>query len=357
MKRSIIQVRQQAGKFAVVALTSLLLFACASSPSGPAGSAEVRSKLTALQNDPNLAERARVEIQEAEEAVKIAEQAVNSRETALGEHRVYMADRKVEIARAKATTRFAEHQRAGFAQEREAARLEARTREADRARRDADFARADAGRARDDAGRARSAAEIARLAEAESAAEARRARDEAEAARLAEAGSAADVRRARDDASQARSEAETARSSEAASAAEAARKAAELQRRVDALEARPTERGLVLTLGDVLFATGSSDLLAGADNRLNRLVSFLDQYPERNVLIEGHTDNVGNADYNQGLSQRRADAVRSYLTRQGVDSQRLSAAGMGLHQPVSSNDSATGRQQNRRVEIIIEDAK
>ena len=83
-------------------------------------------------------------------------------------------------------------------------------------------------------------------------------------------------------------------------------------------------------------------------------MSFLNQYPERRVLIEGHTDNVGSADYNQGLSQRRADSVRYYLTQQGIASQRLSTDGIGMDRPVANNDTATGRQQNRRVEIIIE---
>lgn len=83
-------------------------------------------------------------------------------------------------------------------------------------------------------------------------------------------------------------------------------------------------------------------------------MSFLNQYPEQSVQIEGHTDNVGSAEYNQGLSQRRADSVSHYLTRLGIASQRLSASGIGMDQPVANNDSATGRQQNRRVEIIIE---
>lgn len=305
MNRSTMQTIQRAGTFAAVVLSSFVLFACAVTPSAPAGSAEVRSKLSALQSDPTLAQRAPVEIRDAEAAVRLAEQPLPSTEAPLGQHRVYMADRRVEIARAKASTRYAEDQRARFAEERDAARLEARTREAD-------VARADANRARDDAARAQ------------------------------------------EDAARARSAADAARSAEAVTAAEAARQAAELQRQIDVLEAEATDRGLVLTLGDVLFTTGSAELQGGASNRLNKLVNFLNQYPERRVLIEGHTDNVGNADYNQGLSQRRADSVRSYLTQQGIGSQRLTASGMGLNRPIAGNDSAAGRQQNRRVEIIIE---
>ena len=305
MNRLTARTIKHVGTFTAVALASLVLFACAVAPTSPTGAAETRSKLTALQNDPNLAERARIEIQAAEVAVRLAEQPLDASEAPLGAHRVYMADRKVEIARAKATTRYAEHQRTRFAEERDAARLAARTLEADRARMEAEDARAEA-------------------------------------------------RRARDDASTARSEADAARAAQAETAAEAARRAEEMERQIALLEAEVTDRGLVLTLGDVLFTTGSAQIEAGNSNRLNRLVTFLNQYPERRVLIEGHTDNVGSAAYNQDLSQRRADSVRNYLTQQGIGSQRISTSGMGLHRPIASNDSTAGRQQNRRVEIIIE---
>jgi outer membrane protein OmpA-like peptidoglycan-associated protein len=126
-----------------------------------------------------------------------------------------------------------------------------------------------------------------------------------------------------------------------------------LQRQIDVLQARPTDRGLVLTLGDVLFETGRSGLKMGATGNLNRLVAFLNEYPDRTALIEGYTDSVGSEDYNQGLSERRADSVKSYLVGEGIGTTRLSASGKGERDPVASNDSAAGRQQNRRVEVII----
>jgi len=135
--------------------------------------------------------------------------------------------------------------------------------------------------------------------------------------------------------------------------AEANQQNAELQREIDALKAKPTDRGLVLTLGDVLFATGQADLKPGAASNLNQLVSFLGKYPARTVAIEGHTDSVGSDDYNVGLSQQRADAVRSHLVRQGVQAGRITTLGAGKGSPVASNDTAAGRQQNRRVEVII----
>jgi outer membrane protein OmpA-like peptidoglycan-associated protein len=129
--------------------------------------------------------------------------------------------------------------------------------------------------------------------------------------------------------------------------------AAELQRQIDALQAKPTDRGLIVTLGDVLFDTGRASLKPGATSNLNRLVAFLNEYPDRTVRIEGYTDSVGSEDYNQGLSERRADSVKSYLAGQGIGSIRLTASGKGESDPVASNDSAAGRQQNRRVEVII----
>jgi outer membrane protein OmpA-like peptidoglycan-associated protein len=136
-------------------------------------------------------------------------------------------------------------------------------------------------------------------------------------------------------------------------AASSQQEAAEMQRQIDALQAKVTDRGIVLTLGDVLFESGRADLKAGAVGNLSKLVVFLNKYPERGAAIEGYTDSVGSDDYNQALSQRRADSVRSYLVREGIESGRLTATGMGKNDPVADNDSAIGRQQNRRVAVII----
>jgi len=136
-------------------------------------------------------------------------------------------------------------------------------------------------------------------------------------------------------------------------AANSEQQAAELQRQIDALHAKPTDRGLVLTLGDVLFASGKADLLSGATGNLDKLAAFLNKYPDRTVVIEGYTDNMGSEQYNQGLSERRADSVKSYLAGQGIGVVRLSSLGKGESGAVGDNNSATGRQQNRRVEVVI----
>ncbi|MDT8410135.1 MAG: OmpA family protein [Wenzhouxiangellaceae bacterium] len=348
------------------ALLSSLLFlaACATTPTSPPGAAEARSKLSALQADSNLAERAPLELQEAEAAVRIAERPVPALESSLGEHRVYMAERKIDIARARATGRYAMDQRAILIEEREQARLNARSREAQLARADANRARSDANLARSDASRAQNAASSARYAEIQAMADADASRRAANSARQSEAQASAGADAARRDAETARlSEAQATANADAArrdadsarrSEARASAQAADLRRQIDALEAEITDRGLVLTLGDLLFATDRAILEPGADRHLDRLVVFLERYPQRRVEIEGHTDNVGARDYNLGLSQRRAESVLSSLNQRGIDSSRLSALGLGQERPIASNLTAAGRQQNRRVEIIIE---
>ena len=144
-------------------------------------------------------------------------------------------------------------------------------------------------------------------------------------------------------------EADAAKLAAASSEAESA----ELQRQIDELQAKDTDRGLVLTLGDVLFESGKAQLKSGAAGNLNTLVMFLNNYPNRTVLIEGYTDSVGSDDYNQGLSSRRAESVQAYLVGQGIDRGRLTASGLGESAPVADNESAMGRQMNRRVEVII----
>jgi outer membrane protein OmpA-like peptidoglycan-associated protein len=293
-------------------VASVLLAACAVAPVKPDGATEARNKLTRLQSDQNLANRAPLAIKEADAAVSAAEQPQTDKE--LGAYLVYMADRKVEIARAQADTSLAEDQRGALSAQREKARLDARTREADVAEGKVASARAEGAEQKVAADQARNEAGAAQLA-------ADQARNEAGAAHLA--------------------------------AANSEEQAAELQRQVDALQARPTDRGLVLTLGDVLFASGKADLLSGASGNLNKLAAFLDKYPDRTVVIEGYTDNVGSEDYNQGLSERRAESVKSYLAGQGIGVIRLSALGKGETGAVGDNNSAAGRQQNRRVEVII----
>lgn len=283
------------------AIAASLFVACASAPKQPAGSAEVRAKLTALQGDATLATRAPVAIKEAELAVTQAE--ISQPDLSLAAHRVYIADRKVDTARALAQTKFAEEERTALNEQSEKARLDSRTREADLAKSDAVTARAESEQQKVSATNARSEADAALLA--------------------------ANVSQ---------------------------QQAMELQRQLEILQARPTDRGLVLTLGDTLFATGKSELKSGATANLDRLTAFMTEYPERTAAIEGFTDSMGSDEYNQDLSERRAASVKRYLVGQGVDTSRLSSTGRGENDPVADNESAAGRQQNRRVEVIISQA-
>jgi outer membrane protein OmpA-like peptidoglycan-associated protein len=136
-------------------------------------------------------------------------------------------------------------------------------------------------------------------------------------------------------------------------AARATEESARLQAEVDALKAKPTPRGLVLTLGDVLFDTGRAELNPGAGRKLDQLAQFLSEHKDRRVQIDGFTDSVGTDSYNEDLSRRRADAVKSALLVRGIDSSRISTQGYGKSFPVADNHDSGGRQLNRRVEVVI----
>jgi outer membrane protein OmpA-like peptidoglycan-associated protein len=144
-------------------------------------------------------------------------------------------------------------------------------------------------------------------------------------------------------------EAEAARAAALAASAEAKR----LQQELSDLQAKQTERGVVLTLDDVLFETDAAELKAGASMAMNRLADFLRDQPDRRLLIEGHTDGRGSEEYNERLSLQRAYAVTEALVERGIASNRLRPVGLGESYPVASNETTAGRQQNRRVEIVV----
>jgi outer membrane protein OmpA-like peptidoglycan-associated protein len=132
-----------------------------------------------------------------------------------------------------------------------------------------------------------------------------------------------------------------------------AQRADSLEAQLADLKLQKTERGLVLTLGDVLFDTGQATLKSGANGTLDRLAAALREKSDRRVTIEGHTDNVGSDASNQSLSERRAQAVQTALTQRGVARNQITSLGKGENFPIASNDSADGRQSNRRVELIF----
>ena len=151
-------------------------------------------------------------------------------------------------------------------------------------------------------------------------------------------------------------EAARLRAEKASKEAEAAlTRARELEGQLAELKAKPTDRGMVLTLGDVLFDTGRAKLKAGAMRTIDQLAAFMNEHPARTVLVEGHTDSVGSAAYNRKLSEQRADSVRFALMNRGISNTRIMVKGLGLEYPIASNATAEGRQTNRRVEVIISD--
>jgi outer membrane protein OmpA-like peptidoglycan-associated protein len=130
-------------------------------------------------------------------------------------------------------------------------------------------------------------------------------------------------------------------------------RASELEMQLKDLKARPTERGDVITLGDVQFDSNRARLRTGSLRDMDKLVDFMKRHPKRTAVIEGFTDSQGSEGANLDLSQRRAGAVRDALVEQGVPAERLTARGYGEERPVSPNDTALGRQMNRRVEIVL----
>ena len=382
------------------AVAAVLLSACASAPVKPEGADSLRARLTQLQADPQLGTRAPLAMQQANIAVTAAERPQDDK--AVSTHLEFVADRKISIARAEAESQLAIDQRKGLAEQREAIRLQARTQEADAANRRANRAQANADDQRQiaDAANSRAAAAQANAsdqayltdaansraavaqanasdqAQQTDAANSRAAMAQANASDQAQQTDAANSRAAmaqanasdqaqQTDAANSRAAMAQANANEQQRQADAARgatadakrEADDLQHQIEDMQARVTDRGLVLTLGDVLFASGAANLNSGGNGHLDKLAVFLNRYNDRTVLIEGHTDSIGSEDYNLGLSQRRADSVKSYLMQQGISSIRLSSAGKGKGSPVADNSSATGRQQNRRVEVIIENSR
>jgi outer membrane protein OmpA-like peptidoglycan-associated protein len=153
-------------------------------------------------------------------------------------------------------------------------------------------------------------------------------------------------------------EANKARQAEAAAlsqAQEAETRARQLEAQLKELAAKKTERGLVVTLGDVLFSSGSAIPKSGGIRSVQKIADVLMQNPQRVVAIEGFTDNTGSASRNQALSEQRANAVRDLLLQRGISNNRITTRGYGPEFPIADNNTAAGRQLNRRVEIVISD--
>jgi outer membrane protein OmpA-like peptidoglycan-associated protein len=264
------------------------------------------------------------------------------------EARVMAVKQKAELdaqAKAAADKKAAEDQAAAEIKRRqdaEQARLQAEAAKAEavRMKQEAEKAAADAARQKQEAEQATAAA-VAQQQAAQAAAE-QAARDRA---------SAVDQQRA------AEAEAEKARQAAARAEAEKGDLRAQLLNQLNSiLQTRDSARGLIVNMSDVLFDTGSYTLKTGAREKLAKISGILLAHPGLTMQIEGHTDSVGTDDFNQQLSERRADSVRDFLAEQGVPATSITAHGFGKTQPVATNDTADGRQRNRRVELVVNGA-
>jgi outer membrane protein OmpA-like peptidoglycan-associated protein len=241
-------------------------------------------------------------------------------------------------------------QQRALVQQRENAALD-RARAEETARRQAELDRLTAEAAKVAAERDRAAAEAARAA-----AEAQVQRAQALAAQSERDKAAAEAARAAADAARLDAEAQAQRAQ--ASAAQADRDRAALRDQLrqqlnTILETRESARGLIVNLSDVLFDTGSANLKTGTREKLAKVAGILLSHPGLKIQIEGHTDSVGEAGYNQHLSESRAESVRGYLVGQGIAHDAVGTTGFGETHPVATNTTAEGRQQNRRVELIV----
>jgi outer membrane protein OmpA-like peptidoglycan-associated protein len=276
-------------------IAGLLLGACASSPEQVAEVDRARAAVRMLAENPLAQEAASRELASARDSLANAEMALEDREDESIEHYSYLASQQAKTGLARVGEARAREEVARGEAERNRVLLEARTREAARA-----------------------------TAQAE------------QQARLAE-GRAVEAESARAEAEQALQEAERTR------------------QQLEELEAKQTERGMVLTLGDVLFDTAAASIKPGAMDVLDRVATFMRDHEEMQVIVEGHTDSRGSEEFNQQLSMQRAQSVAQALGSRGVDADRIRTVGRGEAVPVASNDTAAGQQLNRRVELVFSD--
>lgn len=323
-------------------IAAALLAGCSTMPSQNTALEEARSVYSSARTNPQVTSLAPLELQKAGESLNKADAALSKGDSdATVNQLAYLTKQQVAIAQETAKRKAAEQAVVNASAQRDQVRLAARTAEADAAKRQVAMSQAEVDEARRQAAMAQQNAE--QQAAALAAANAQAQRDEALiAARQAEA-------------EEARRQAELARQSAEQQAAAYQARIAEQEQKLKELDAKKTERGMVITLGDVLFAVNKAQLSAGGVRNVQKLADFLTQYPQRKVLIEGHTDSTGSRSINQPLSEQRADAVRSALAGMGISGDRIATRGYAETYPVASNNTAAGRQLNRRVEIILSD--
>jgi outer membrane protein OmpA-like peptidoglycan-associated protein len=287
-------------KSAILA-SAVMLAACSSMPASTPTLDQARGDFAAANSSPQVSIYAPLEFKLASDALEQANAAAAKGQSLdKVDQLAYLAKQKIAIARQVASQKAAEADIANSGRARDRLQLEARTNEANRAKDDADRARMDAQAAQAQANDAQRAAVSA--------------------------------------------EAQTR---------EAQAKSAQLEAQMADLQAKKTERGMIITIGDVLFGTDQARLTQDGMNTVQKLADVLTQNPTRTVLVEGFTDSTGTAAHNQELSDRRAASVAAALAGMSIPRERVAMRGYGQAYPVAANDSASTRQLNRRVEIVL----
>lgn len=291
-------------------LLAALLGACSSMPKTTSSLDQARNDFRAAQSNPDVSRYAPLELQRASDALREANNAATENaDNSKIDNLAYLAKQKIALSQEVAKQKSAEASVLTAGKQRDQMRLDQRTNEADRAK-------ADAAQANQNAQQANLNAQQAQGESAEAQRRTQQAMNDAAAA-------------------QARN--------------------VQLEAALAELAAKKTERGLVITLGDVLFGTDLSRLNAEGMRTAQKLAEILQQYPQRTVSIEGFADSTGTTEHNQALSERRAGSVRSALQEMGVPAARISSKGYGESYPVAANDTSSNRQLNRRVEIVLSD--
>ena len=293
--------------------SSLVASGCAISPQANLQLEEARAAYRTAAADPAVQASAPVELKSAQDALQDAERMAQKGEPSeLVEHNAYLAEQRARIALRTADIRRSEASIAAAGEERRRLQVEAREREAAAAREQARQAELQAQQA-----------EMARKEAEARAAQLEHARIENEKQSTAQGELGAELKR--------------------------------LESELADMRAKQTDRGWILTLkNELLFDAGGATLKPGAQRALDNLAQFLTKYPDRDIAIEGFTDSTGTKELNQQLSEKRAWSVKAALVARGIQSTRIYARGYGPSFPVASNGTPTGRQLNRRVEIVID---